>query len=163
MRIRKRFLKLKRNATIVLSLVIVSVGCITETQSQVKAQRLALLDQGFSKSKVTAYKDYSFDSASLPSGIKNIDQTDPTEFNIKVYITNNKGCKFIYIKSKDGIKDKQTESGSFKAYLSDKNVLLRASCKGKESNIDYKIIIKVNDIEYNRVGNLSYRAEASEF
>ncbi|AJC49534.1 hypothetical protein IB642_06890 [Allofrancisella guangzhouensis] len=160
---KRYFLKLKRNITIVLSLGVVLVGCVTETESQIKAQKLALLDQGFSKSRVTAHKDYGFDSTNLFSNVKDIGQKDPTEFNVRVYITNNQGCKFVYIKSKDGKLDQQVETGSFKAYLSDKNILLKASCKGKKSNIDYKIITKVNGTEYNSIGNLSYSAEAAEF
>ena len=42
------------------------------------------------------------------------------------------------------------------------DTLLKVICAGEESNIDYKIIAKANDIEYTHIGNLSYFAESSK-
>ncbi|MDE5037747.1 hypothetical protein NAI57_10465, partial [Francisella tularensis subsp. holarctica] len=53
-----------------------------------------------------------------------------------------------------------TQTGTFTAYFSVRNELIKLECKGKDSNIDYKVIAYANAFEYDRVGNLSYLVES---
>lgn len=127
---------------------------------------LPLKNSDFTNKKITAYQEFGFEydagyDDSIPVGVKNIGNDNPTEFSVNLFIGNNDNCKFIYLDpSKSGKKIKETKSASFKTYLSKQNILLKAICVGKESNINYKIVAKADGIQYTRVGNLSYLAES---
>lgn len=77
---------------------------------------------------------------------------------VNVYIGDNYGCKFTYTMDKEGKKEEIAKTSSFVSYLSGSNELLKLECKGEDSNIDYKIIVYANNVEYDKVGNLSYLA-----
>ena len=144
--------------TISISLLVSLVtSCATA-----KFTDLPLVDSDFTKPKITAYKKFGFDYDAIPASVQNIAGINPTEFGVNLFIGNNDNCEVLYVKSKDGKKDRETKSASFKAYLSEQNILLKVICAGKDSNIDYKIIAKAKGIEYTHVGNLSYLEEASD-
>ena len=128
----------------------------------VKFTDLPLIDSNFTKPKITAYKNFGFNYDAMPANVQNIDDINPTEFNVNVFTGNNHGCKILYVKSKDGEKDQKTNTSSFKAYLSDQDILLKIVCAGKDSNIDYKITAEANGVKYTHVGNLSYLEESGD-
>lgn len=132
-------------------------SCVTQ-----QAQELPLVGHNYSKSKIMAYNRFGFNDENVPRGILSVISKDPTNFDINVYIADNQGCEFVYTKDEKGTQGKITETGSVKGYLTDKNVLLELNCTGKDSNIDYKIIVYANGDEYDRVGNLSYLAASGE-
>lgn len=133
------------------------VGCAAEA----KLVGLPVLNSNFTEPKVTAYKNFGFEDDSLPKNMQNIMGVDPTEFDVNLFVGQNQDCKIIYTTSIDGVKDQETKSASFKAYLTPENVLIKVICAGEESNIDYKIIAKANGQSYYYVGNLSYMEESS--
>ena len=144
--------------TIILSLFYSLVtSCATA-----KFTDLPLINGNFTKSKITAYKRFGFEYDAMPANVQNIDGVSPTEFGVNLFISNNDNCEVLYTKSKDGKKGKETKTASFKAYLSEQNILLKVICAGKESNIDYKIIAKANGVTYTHVDNLSYLEESSD-
>lgn len=145
-----------------ISLIVLLIGCISEDVKN-KYKGLTLTDHQFISSKATAYKTLGFDYDAVPSEINNIDKASPTEFLVKLYVGDNKDCKVIYTASEDGKEGQETNTSSFKAYLSPKDTLVKVVCVGKESNIDYKITAIAKGVTYSRIGNLSYMAEASEF
>jgi hypothetical protein len=144
--------------TIAVSLL----GSLVASCATAEFTDLPLIDSEFTKPKVTAYKRFGFDFDAMPANVQNIDGINPTEFSVNLFIGNNDNCEVLYVKSKDGKKDRETKSTSFNAYLSEKNTLLKVICAGKDSNIDYKITAKANGIKYTHVGNLSYLEESSE-
>ena len=144
-------------------IVIALIGCVAGVEKVGKVQDLPLMKHSYSKSKVLAYKNFGFDPDDLPSGVDDITDSSPTEIKVNLYIADNQRCKFTYIASKRGAKEQETRTSSFSAYLSDKGVLLEAQCIGKDSNVDYKISVYANGVEYDRIGNLSFLAESHEF
>ena len=137
-------------------------GSLVTSCATAKFTNLPMTNSDFTKPKVTAFQKFGFDYEAMPEGVQNVDGIEPTEFNVHLFVGNNDDCKVIYINSKDGKKDKQSKTSVFKAYLSAQDTLLKVICAGEESNIDYKIIAKANDIEYTHIGNLSYFAESSK-
>lgn len=148
----------KRIATISIFAAILS-GCVTGAQ---EAQELPLIKHNYSTKKTLAYNHFGFNFDSVPRGIYNILDEKPTEFTINIYIADNQSCKFVYTKNDKGDTEQVTKTESVKGYLSGENVLLKLDCKGKESNIDYKVIAYANGVEYDRIGNLSYLVESGE-
>ena len=148
----------KLSKTIIVSLS----GLLISSCDASKFTDLPLINSDFTKPKITAYKKFGFDFNEMPANVQNIDGVHPTEFKVNVFIANNNDCEILYIKSKDGKKDREIKSASFNAYLSEQNTLIKVICAGKESNIDYKITARANGVKYTHVGNLSYLAEASD-
>lgn len=144
---------------IISTVAAVLSSCATGLQ---KAQELPLVKHSYSTKDTTAYNRFGFDYNSTPSGIYNILDKKPTEFTMNIYIGDNQGCKFIYTKNDKGDTEQVTKTESVKGYLSGKNVLLELDCKGKDSNIDYKVLAYANGVEYDKVGNLSYLVESGE-
>ena len=144
------------------TLAVSLIGSLVTSCATAKFTDLPLIDNNFTKPKITAYKRFGFEYDAIPTNVENIAGANPTEFKVNVFIGNNDDCEILYTKSKDGEKDRATESASFKAYLSDQNILLKVICAGKDSNIDYKITAKANGIKYTHVGNLSYLEESAE-
>ncbi|MBK2356173.1 hypothetical protein IBE09_00815 [Francisella hispaniensis] len=142
---------------IAIFMTLLVASCATD---KYQARELPLLKHGYSKKKLTAYNTFGFRYDSTPSGIFNIIDKKPTEFLVNMYIGDNQGCKFIYTVDTKGKQGEITKTGSFTAYLSGRNELLKLECQGKNSNIDYKVITYANAIEYDRVGNLSYLVES---
>lgn len=142
----------------VLLIVIFLSGCAKDDG---KAKELPLLKHSYSKPQHTAYQIFGFDYATTPKGVYNVVNKVPTKFTVNVYIADNEGCKFTYTKDEDGYHQEEfTQSQSFTAYLSGRNQLLTLQCKGKQSNIDYKIVAYANGVEYDNIGNLSYLVES---
>ncbi|MFV9958672.1 MAG: hypothetical protein AB8V31_05790 [Francisella endosymbiont of Hyalomma scupense] len=112
-------------------------SCTTDSY---QARELPLLKHGYSKKKLTAYNIFGFRYDNTPRGIFNVIDEKPTEFLINIYIGDNQDCKFIYTADTKSKQDEITQTGSFTAYLSSRNELLKLECKGKDSNIDYKVI-----------------------
>ncbi|AIT09864.1 hypothetical protein LO80_07700 [Candidatus Francisella endociliophora] len=154
------FLKAFSKNTIFITVIAITISsCATGPQ---KAQELPLLEHKYSTKKTLAYSRFGFDFASTPSGMFNVLDKKPTEFDINIYIGDNQGCKFIYTKDPKGDTEEVTKTESIKGYLSGSNVLLELDCQGKDSNIDYKIVSYANGIEYDKIGNLSYLVESGE-
>jgi hypothetical protein len=148
-----------KKISLVLGAAIILSSCVT--QNIQPAKMLPLIGHGHSKAKKVAYNKFGFDPESdISSGMFNIYDNNPTEFKVNIYIGDNQGCKFIYLKDKKGTKAEIMQSGSIKAYLSAKGVLLDLQCQGDKSNIDYKIEAYSNGVEYDRSDNLSYLAES---
>nr|AAV29876.1 NT02FT0488 [synthetic construct] len=145
-----------RKVIIVMLMTLLVTSCTTD---KYQARELPLLKHGYSKKNLTAYNIFGFCCDNTPSGIFNIIDKKPTEFLVNIYVGDNQGCKFIYAADTKGKQGEITQTGSFTAYLSGRNELLKLECKGKDSNIDYKVIAYANAIEYDRVGNLSYLVE----
>ncbi|WP_425536917.1 FTL_1709 family lipoprotein [Francisella-like endosymbiont] len=142
---------------IAMFMALLVTSCTTDSY---QARELPLLKHGYSKKKLTAYNIFGFRYDNAPRGIFNVIDEKPTEFLVNIYIGDNQDCKFIYTADTKGKQDEITQTGSFTAYLSSRNELLKLECKGKDSNIDYKVITYVNAIEYDRVGSLSYLVES---
>ncbi|AXH30727.1 hypothetical protein CGC45_07470 [Francisella opportunistica] len=138
-------------------MVLLVTSCSTDSY---QAEELPLLKHGYSKKKLTAYNIFGFRFDNTPQGIFNIIDKKPTEFLVNVYVGDNQDCKFIYTADIKGKQGEITQTGSFVAYLSGRNELLKLECKGKGSNIDYKIITYANAIEYDSLGSLSYLVES---
>ncbi len=153
-----------KNLTKIISKIITVslLGTLLGSCAKAKFTDLPLMDSSFTKSKITANKKFGFNYDAMPAGVQNVGGVNPTEFNVDLFITNNQDCKFIYLKSKDGKKDTETETTSFKAYLSEQNILLKVICAGEASNVDYKITAEDNGVKYTNIGNLSYFAESSD-
>lgn len=129
------------------------ISCTTDSY---QARELPLLKHGYSKKKLTAYNIFGFRYDTKKRGIFNVIDEKPTEFLVNIYIGDNQGCKFIYTADTKGKQGEITQTSSFTSYLSGRNELLKLECKGKDSNIDYKVTTYANAIEYDRVGSLSY-------
>ncbi|AJI57751.1 hypothetical protein LA02_147 [Francisella philomiragia] len=153
----KIFFSRKFLVVLLLSVSFLLSGCST-TGDGYQGQVLPIIKHGHSKKKQTAYNIYGFKFENTPSGIYNILDKKPTEFLVNVYVGDNYGCKFTYTMDKEGKKEEITKTSSFVSYLSGSNELLKLECKGEDSNIDYKIVVYANNVEYDKVGNLSYLA-----
>ncbi|MFC4893083.1 hypothetical protein ACFPDQ_08485 [Pseudofrancisella aestuarii] len=151
-------MKLSSKKNILLALLFLS-GCTATNPNLESTVDIKDLGHGYEKTIKQAYKVYGFKQ--VPSDIDNIASGDPTPFDVDLYIADNKGCKFIYMKTPSD-QSSISETGSFTAYLLDKS-LIKIQCDGKYSNIDYKANIRVSNHKYKIVGNLSYLAEASVF
>ena len=152
----------KISKTISKTIAVSLFSLLVTSCATAKFTDLPLINSNFIKSKITAYKKFGFEYDAMPANVQNIDGADPTEFNVNVFIANNENCEVLYINSKDRETETETKSASFKAYLSEQNILVKVICAGKNSNIDYKITAKTNDVKYTNIGNLSYLEESSE-
>jgi len=148
----------KKNGLSVFIVAMLS-GCATGPQ---KAQELTLIKHDYSTKKTLAYNYFGFYSDNIPRGIYNIMDKKPTEFSMNIYVGDNQGCKFIYTKNEKGDTGEVSKTESINGYLSGGNILLKLNCKGKNSNIDYKVLAYAKGIEYDRVGNLSYLVESGK-
>ena len=86
---------------------------------------------------------------------KTITSDKPVVFNVSMFIEDNDGCHIFHY-TEDGKEVKSIKSESFKAYLLGDNTLLKVFCKGKLSNIDYKILAKDEDTEYSTYGSFYF-------
>ncbi|APC97528.1 FTL_1709 family lipoprotein [Francisella frigiditurris] len=151
-------MKLNSKKNILLGLLFLS-GCTATNPNIESTVDIRDIGHDYDRSIKQSYKVYGF--RQVPNDVKDIASGDPTPFDVDVYITDNKGCKFIYMKTPND-QSSISETGSFTAYLLDKS-LMKIQCDGKYSNIDYKANIRAGEHKYKIVGNLSYLAEASVF
>ncbi len=155
------FMKSKIMILIALCLPIILVG--SANADQVSNNKLVEKKIGYVDKDSIAYKWLGLPGKPTQGNMlqkmlgenKTITSDKPVVFDVSLFIADNSGCHIFHY-TKEGKEVKSIKSGSFKSYLLGDNTLLKIFCKGKLSNIDYKVLAKTEDNEYSRYGSFYF-------
>jgi hypothetical protein len=155
------FMKSKIGILIVLCLPIILVSCAKDKLED--NNNLVVKKIGYVHKDTIAYKWLGLPGKPKQDTMlqrmlgenKTITSDKPVVFNVSLFIEDNDGCHIFHY-TKEGKEVKSIKSDSFKSYLLGDNTLLKIFCKGKLSNIDYKILAKDEDTEYSRYGSFYF-------